>query len=246
MQGVDNLLRLVCLPILPVIPAACASLPEAAAPEPPPTEPPPTITVTQHADGIVFAGVEAGANVNITVHSPPAGAPSPGEPDTPQARVEAGGPAESMGPPEPTFEQALADAVVNHEGWETEPYIVDNAEHICAGLRTYGDGEAMTNAECIVATADYMEHIAIPDARQYAGEDVWEALSAGRQAVLAELAMMMGIGNLLEFTALKAALQSGNWEMAAREIGRSRLALQVGAERVRDLQAVMRSGEVAP
>ncbi len=210
MQGVDNLLRLVCLPILPVIPAACASLPEAA-PEPPPAEPPPSITVTQHADGIVFAGVEAGGNVNITVYSPPAGTPSPGEPDTPQARVEAGGPAE----PVPDLPMDVLDTLAA-EGYEEAPYESGGDTHVCyghnldAGIHPNEWAGLGTPQACIdLFYADLA--IATDVALAFAGDDAWRAMGAPRNAALIDLAFILGGPRLAAFTDLRAALRTGDW-----------------------------------
>ena len=229
MQALDNILRLACLPILPVIPAACASLPEATAPDVPPAptaqEIPHQTTIHAAPGSIVLAGVDTGGgDIYIGV--------DPAQPAVTVATVE----------DDPTFEEALADSVVRHEGWETDPYVLDGLEHICAGLLTGGGAESMTNQECIVAVRDYMLDTAIPDAMEFVGEYTWESLSEGRQAVLAELAMMVGGPRLRQFDRLLEALHSGDWPAAADEIGDSRLPDQVGQARVTALQQKMLEG----
>ena len=228
MQALDNILRLACLPILPVIPAACASLPEATAPE---ESPAPTAQVIPHqttinaAPGsVVLNGVDTGGGAIYIGVEPPQ------ESDV------------TVVDESPTLEEALADSVVRHEGWETEPYILDGLEHICAGLLTGGNAEPMTNSECIIAVQDYMENAAIPDAMEFAGWDLWENLSEGRQAVLAEMALMLGGPRLKEFTRLLEALRREDWPAAAEEIADSRLPEQVGQARVTALQQAMLGG----
>lgn len=69
----------------------------------------------------------------------------------------------------------------------------------------------------------------------------WRTLSDARQRVLVNMTFNMGIDGVLEFHNTLAALQSGDWETAAKQMARSKWAKQVGARADR-LEAMVRSG----
>lgn len=65
-----------------------------------------------------------------------------------------------------------------------------------------------------------------------------------RQAVLANMAFQMGVGGLLEFRKMLAALRSDHWDDAAEEMLNSQWALQT-PKRAKELAEQMRTGEWA-
>jgi len=76
-------------------------------------------------------------------------------------------------------------------------------------------------------------------ARSFAGP-AWDRLDETRKAVLVDMAFNLG-GRLAAFVRLRAAVQAGQWEQAAREMLQSRWARQVG-RRATELADMMRTG----
>lgn len=70
----------------------------------------------------------------------------------------------------------------------------------------------------------------------------WRGLDGVRQRVVADMAFNLGLSGFLRFRRTLAAIESGEWETAARQMGASLWARQVG-RRARRLQAMMRTGE---
>ncbi len=73
----------------------------------------------------------------------------------------------------------------------------------------------------------------------------WQRLTPVRQGVIVNMAFNMGVGGLLGFRHMIAAIERGDYEAAALEMLRSRWAQQVQASRRDRLIAQMRSGVVA-
>ncbi len=69
-----------------------------------------------------------------------------------------------------------------------------------------------------------------------------DALDEARAGVLLNMAFNLGIGGLLEFRNMLAALQAGNFENAAAEMLKSKWAKQVG-QRAQRLSVQMVTGE---
>lgn len=67
------------------------------------------------------------------------------------------------------------------------------------------------------------------------------ALSLPRLGVLYEMVFNLGLGGLLEFKKMLAALEAEQWEEAAREIVDSDAAVQTGGKRYQELAEQMRS-----
>jgi lysozyme len=67
-------------------------------------------------------------------------------------------------------------------------------------------------------------------------------LSPARRAVLTNMAFNMGVGGLLGFHHALAAMEAGNWDLAAQEMRNSRWAEQVG-DRATRLAEQMETGE---
>lgn len=69
----------------------------------------------------------------------------------------------------------------------------------------------------------------------------FDALSDNRKAVLVNMAFNMGQSRLAGFVKMRAAIEAGNFELAALEMANSKWAVQVGARALR-LQKMMREG----
>ena len=236
-----GLLRIACMAVLPI---GCAQLPTtedgAAA----------SSTITQHANGTVLVIGDTTGDVTVTVYPPGADVqpPPPGdEPDAGSGDNTEGGPGET----EPTLAEELLGSVIEREGWETEPYDHAGHEHICVGHLTGGGAQPLSNEECISVTAADME-IAMGDALTFAGADAWERMSPTRKAVVAELALILGLPKLIGlpphpgFTELQAAIRAGDYRQAALEIWLSNLPKTadeggIGRDRTLDLMERMYS-----
>ena len=142
---------------------------------------------------------------------------------------------------------ALRESLLEWEELRLEPYELSGAWHVCVGHRIGGPGaddhRAYTREECLeLIEADMAEGLA--NAERVLGPETWAALSAGRRAVLEELAIIVGAEGLAGFGQMLEAVRAGDFERAGDEIILSLLPRQdqIGPDRTRDLASRMRAG----
>jgi len=78
------------------------------------------------------------------------------------------------------------------------------------------------SSQLVISEMDGFENTA----KRFVGKNVWKTLSKNRQGILTNMAYNMGEGKLGEFTKLKAAIRSGNWKEAQKQMKNSLWAKQ--------------------
>lgn len=131
----------------------------------------------------------------------------------------------------------LRERLTRHEGVRLHPY-TDTAGKLTIGIgRNLEDtgisyDEAQLMLENDIKRATEHCHTAFP----------WMAqLSQVRQEVLIEMVFNMGLGGVLTFKNMLAAMERGDYERAAQEMRASQWALQVGL-RAKELASAMFTG----
>lgn len=132
----------------------------------------------------------------------------------------------------------LQEQLIRDEGLRLKPYR-DTVGKLTIGVgRNLEDvgishEEAMLLLDHDIARAEAEVNAHLPWSRQ---------LGEPRRAVLVNMAFNLGIGGLLQFRRALAAMQRGDYDLAAREMLDSKWAEQVGARATR-LARQMREGE---
>lgn len=130
---------------------------------------------------------------------------------------------------------SLKDLLIRHEGVRLKPY-TDTVGKLTIGVGRNLDDKGITHAEAMAllekdiadATNDCLH--AFP----------WFAdLTQERQWVIISMVFNMGLAGVRKFTRMLAAIELGDYSVAAKEMGESRWAKQVG-NRASELQALMR------
>ncbi|MBF0622816.1 MAG: glycoside hydrolase family protein [Magnetococcales bacterium] len=134
--------------------------------------------------------------------------------------------------------QQMQKQLVLHEGMRTEPY------HCTAGKLTIGVGRNLDDVgisedEAMVLLAN---DIAKAEAEVSDRISAYAGLDEVRKRVLVDMSFNMGIGGLLKFKNMLAALEAGDYAETARQMLDSRWARQVGSRSER-LSTMMETGE---
>lgn len=134
--------------------------------------------------------------------------------------------------------ERLKDQLSSHEGYRQFPY--KDTE----GILTIGIGRNLKTRGITKDEALYLLENDIRAAEQDLRWNVhgFEKLDEVRQAVLIDMVVNMGIGRLMGFTRMLAALAAGNYAGAASEMLESKWAGQVKGRAV-SLAEMMRTGE---
>lgn len=119
--------------------------------------------------------------------------------------------------------------VAKHEQFTPYVYELEGIPHIGYGTNL-GDGLEQWEAEALMLARLRMDHSWLASTYGW-----YEGLEPRRQAVLLEMAYLLGRRGLRQFRRLLDALRRGRWESAAAQIGDSLMAEQIGAERTRSL-----------
>lgn len=127
--------------------------------------------------------------------------------------------------------------LLHHEGLKTAPY------RCSAGKLTIGVGR---NLDDVGITEEEARYLLANDIERVAGEldralPWWSGLDTARREVLLDMCFNLGIGGLLKFKGMLAALETGDFATAAEEMLDSRWASQVGG-RAAELATLMRGG----
>jgi lysozyme len=131
--------------------------------------------------------------------------------------------------------EALKDQLILHEGLKLEPY------ECTAGKLTIGVGR---NIEDIGITEDEARYLLDNDILRVCDEldrnlPWWRDLSDARQRVLVDMVFNLGISRFMQFQNTIAAIESGDYDLASKEMLDSRWADQVG-NRAKTLSRMMR------
>lgn len=112
-----------------------------------------------------------------------------------------------------------------------------------AGYATIGVGRNLEQRGISEAESDYLLSNDIKEFTQAVRNNInTEKCNPAREAVLINMAFNLGITGLLNFKNTIAAVEGGDWELAAHEMLNSRWASQVGS-RADELAEQMASGE---
>ena len=205
----------------------------------------PVIVAT--GNGVILIGTEPSEDLLTAARRAP---PDPEPEPEPESELQPDPePAPELEPePDPAAAlDVLRESLLEWEDLRLEPYELFGTWHVCVGHRTGGPGaddhRAHTREECLeLLEADMAE--GITNAERVLGPDTWAALSAGRRAVLAELAVIVGAEGLAGFDDMLEAVRAGDFERAGDEIILSLLPRQdqIGPDRTRDLASRMRAG----
>jgi lysozyme len=131
--------------------------------------------------------------------------------------------------------EALKNQLILHEGLKLEPY------ECTAGKLTIGVGR---NIEDIGITEDEARYLLDNDILRVCDEldrnlPWWRDLSDARQRVLVDMVFNLGISRFMQFQNTIAAIESGDYDLASKEMLDSRWADQVG-NRAKTLSRMMR------
>ena len=143
--------------------------------------------------------------------------------------------------PGPPGRQRTDDGYLIREGIRLFPYLDGTGKfHYGVGHRLVEGDPAPLNAEGVLGQLKRDFDVAERDAGWFAGES-WAFLGPVRQAVVLEMALVLGRGRLGGFVKMRDAVERRNWDDAADELIRSRWAGKEPA-RVEYLSNRMRAG----
>lgn len=123
-----------------------------------------------------------------------------------------------------------AKYVADNEGWMNLPYR-DTVGKLTIGAGFNLDDEGLKDEEIAFILERRIENIKanLPEMI-----DSWEALGEGQRLALMDMYYNLGWPRLSKFKKMLAALDEGNYELAAKELLESKYARQVGARAVRN------------
>ena len=129
-----------------------------------------------------------------------------------------------------TFMDQVVESNVDDEGFRPKPY-QDTKK-----VWTFGHGLTWISRE----ESEVVVRMRLDDIRKQINERI-KNLSPARQLVLINMAYNLGVEGLYEFKDMWAAIEAGNFDLAAAEMLDSLWAEQVG-DRDLDLAKIMREG----
>jgi lysozyme len=132
----------------------------------------------------------------------------------------------------------IYDQLARDEGCRLKPY------KDTVGKLTIGIGRNLDDVGITIEEAHYLLSNDVTRADRDVSKNLpWSAgLDGVRQAVLINMCFNVGIGKLLTFKKMLAAMESGNWELAAGEILNSKYANDVG-DRAKRLALQLMTGD---
>ena len=133
--------------------------------------------------------------------------------------------------------KSLEEQLILHEGMRLKPY------RCTAGKLTIGVGRNLDDKGIAKSEALFLLHNDIAEALEALNRYGWyRKLDPIRQRVVIDMAFNLGMGDLLGFRRMIAALKRDDYQDAAGEMLMSRWAEQVGMRATR-LAEMMRTGE---
>ena len=137
------------------------------------------------------------------------------------------------------IDDKLIEQISRHEGTVLSLY------KCSAGKLTIGTGHNIEDLGISQEVSDVMLGEDLQIAQQAAESmDYYYSLNNARQGVITNMVFNMGMPTFLKFKNMNAALNVGDYEVAADEMKDSVWYVQVG-DRGRELEAQMRNGEYA-
>ena len=131
----------------------------------------------------------------------------------------------------------IEEQLVLHEGLKLNPY------RCPAGKLTIGVGRNLEDKGISMAEALFLLRNDVEEVRTQLERYPWYTqLDPVRQKVLIDMAFNLGIGGLMQFRKMLAALEAGDYGKTADEMLDSKWARQVG-KRAQRLAEMMRTGE---
>lgn len=135
-----------------------------------------------------------------------------------------------MNPSDPIFLECLVQLKAD-EGFRSHAYVCPaGALTIGVGRNIDTGGPGITTAEADVLLAN---DITACDGDCRAIYPGWDTFSARRKATLVNLRFQIGGAGLRAFRKMNAAINAGDWELAARELSDSKLMTQTPARTAR-------------
>jgi len=135
------------------------------------------------------------------------------------------------------YREILKDDLILHEGYRSKPY-TDTVGKITIGVGYNLDDNGLPS-KIIEELLDMTMTEAIKDAESFIRN--FDSLSDNRKAVLANMAFNLGLNRFKGFKRLRAAVETGQFDLAAQEMLNSHWARQVG-KRATYLAEKMRAG----
>ena len=133
--------------------------------------------------------------------------------------------------------KSIEEQLVLHEGLKLNPY------RCPAGKLTIGVGRNLEDKGISMAEALFLLRNDVEEVRTQLERYPWYTqLDPVRQKVLIDMAFNLGIGGLMQFRKMLAALEAGDYGKTADEMLDSKWARQVG-KRAQRLAEMMRTGE---
>jgi lysozyme len=133
----------------------------------------------------------------------------------------------------------LLEQLKGHEGLELYPY-TDTTGHLTIGVGRNLDDRGISHDEAMVLLRNDVEAV---ETELEENLPIIEDLNSPRQMVIVNMAFNLGVPTLLVFDNMIAALEAGQFDVAAEEMLDSLWAEQVG-ERAAELATVMRTGSL--
>lgn len=137
-----------------------------------------------------------------------------------------------------TQHAALVEQLMRHEGVRLKPYL-DTVGKITIGVGRNLSDRGITKAEALAWLDEDIQLAVTELSRSFPW---FAALDPVRQRVLIDMHVNMGLGTLVRFVKMLAAVGRGDYGSAADEMLASKWAAQVG-RRAQRLAAMMRTGQ---
>jgi len=133
-----------------------------------------------------------------------------------------------------TVDHELMNMVARHEGFRARPYR-DSRGYITVGYGFCLDTWPLSEAEAEVILDMRLRDVI----HELSEQPWWETLTDRQQRALVDMAYNIGIGGVLSFHEMIAAIEARDWDRAAAAMLNSQWARQVGS-RAEDDAAMLR------
>ena len=139
----------------------------------------------------------------------------------------------------PEARQKLKGLLVQHESYRQFPYS-DTTGHLTVGIGRNLSDRGISTTEAVYLLDDDISYFT---SKLNHFLPFFVKLDENRQIALLDMCFNLGIQGFLNFTQMIVALESGNYELAAKEMLDSKWAQQVG-ERATLLANIVRTGQL--
>ena len=139
----------------------------------------------------------------------------------------------------PEARHKLKNLLVQHEACRNFPY-TDTTGHLSIGVGRNLSDRGISTVEALLLLDDDILYFS---SKLYSLVDFFDKLDENRQIVLVDMCFNLGVNGFLGFQSMLKALESGDYDSAAKEILASKAAEQC-PERYQRLSSIMRTGEL--